>query len=63
MISIILIREINNKINKINEYITIIIYIRDIINSVIKTTCFTIKIHIINNLGANILININTITL
>ena len=36
----ILIREINNKIDNINKYIIITIYIKDIINNIIKNNLF-----------------------
>ena len=62
MIFIISIRGINDKIVSINKYVIIKIYIKDIINNVIKIIYFIIKIHVINNFKINIIINMNIIT-
>ena len=56
IIFIISIERVNNKIININNNITITIYMKNIIDNVIK-------IHVINNFKINIFININTITL
>ena len=40
----------------------IIIYINDVINNIIKTTYFTIKIYFINDFKINILFETNIIT-
>ena len=56
------IKRINNKIIYINKYITMLIYVRNIFDNLIKKTCFIIKIHIVNNLKINIFIDINIIT-
>ena len=62
MIILLLIKEVDNKIIHINEYIIISIYIRNTFNNLIKTIYFIIKIYIINNFKINILIDINIIT-
>ena len=38
------------------------IYVQNTFNNLIKTTCFIMKIHIINNFKINIFIDINIIT-
>ena len=38
------------------------IYVRNIFNDLIKTICFIMKIHIMNDFKMNILIDINIIT-
>ena len=57
------IKGINNKIIRINEYITISIYVRNTLDDLARTACFIIKIHIVNNLKINIFIDINIMTL
>ena len=42
-----------------NKYVMIIVYVNDIINNIIKTTCFTMKIHLINDFKVNILFETN----
>ena len=54
-------REVNNKIVQTNKYILITIYIIDIIFDVIRIAFFIIKVHLVNNLKINILIDINII--
>ena len=39
-----------------------IVYVNDIINNIIKTIFFTMKIHLINDLKINILFETNIIT-
>ena len=56
------IRDVNNKIINIDEYIMITIYIKEIVNDMKRSTCLTIKIYIINDLKTNILIKTNIIT-
>ena len=63
MIISLLIKKIDNKIIRINEYTTILIYIRNILNNLTKTIYFIMKSYIINNLKINLLIDINIITL
>ena len=55
------IREISNKIIQTNKYIIIIIYIIDTIFDVIRITSLIIKVHLVNNLKVNILIDIDII--
>ena len=62
MIISLLIKEINNKIIYINEYMTISIYVRNILNDLIRTIYFIIKVYIINNFKVNIFIDIDIIT-
>ena len=45
-----------------NEYVMMIVYINDIINDIIKTAYFTMKIHLINDFKINILFETNIIT-
>ena len=63
IITSLLIKNINNKIININKYIIIIIYIRNTFNRQSKTIYFIIKIYIIDDLKANIFININILIL
>ena len=51
-----------NKVVNINEYIMIIIYINDVINDIIKTICFIMKIHFINDFKINILFKTDIMT-
>ena len=58
----ILVRELENQIIITNKYIILTLYINRILNKdVLKTTCFTTKVYLINNLKINILINNNII--
>ena len=48
------IRNVNEKIIKIDEYIMTQLYINDFItNNKLVTTCITIEIHLMNNLKIN----------
>ena len=55
------VREINNKIIRINEYALIKIFINEIITIKIIIIIIIIKVHFILNFKMNILININII--
>ena len=55
------IREVSNKIVQTNKYIIIIIYIIDTIFDVTRIASLIIKVHLVDNLKVNILINIDTI--
>ena len=61
------IRGVNNKIVYINKYALVTIYVRSIVREITKTisertTYLTIKVYIIDNLKANILIKTDIIT-
>ena len=56
------IRDVNNKIVNTDEYAMITIYIKEIVNGIKRSACLTIKVHVINNLKTNILIETNIIT-
>ena len=51
-----------NKVVSTNKYIMMIVYINDVINNIIKTVYFTMKMHLVNNLKVNILLETNIIT-
>ena len=51
-----------NKIVNTNEYVTIIIYVNNIINDIIKTIYFMMKIYFINDFKINILFETDIIT-
>ena len=51
-----------NKIINMNKYVIIIIYVNDVINNIIKTIYFTMKMHFINDLKINIFLKTNIIT-
>ena len=55
------IRKVSNKIIQTNKYIIIIIYIIDTIFDVMRITSLIIKVHLVDNLKINILIDIDTI--
>ena len=57
------IKKIDNKIIRINKYITISIYVRDIFDDLIKTIYLIMKIYIINDFKINIFIDIDIVTL
>ena len=50
------------KVVNINEYVMIIVYINNVINDIIKTICFTMKIYFMNDFKINILLETNIIT-
>ena len=58
----ILVQEVSNKIINIDEYIVVTIYVNNIVDDIARTACLIIKVHIIDNLKANILISTDTIT-
>ena len=58
-----LIRKMRNKIVKINEYYIFKIYINEHVNDLTSTTILIIKAYLVNDLKANMLIEINIITL
>ena len=62
MIISLLIKKVNNKIIHINEYITISIYVRNTFDDLIKTACFIMKVHIVNDFKVNIFIDIDIMT-
>ena len=51
-----------NKVVNTNKYIIIIIYVNDVINDIIKTIYFTMKIYLINDFKINIFLETNIIT-
>ena len=53
--------EVSNKIIQTNKYIIIIIYIIDTIFDVTRIASLIIKVHLVDNLKVNILIDIDTI--
>ena len=60
----ILIRELDNYIVIIDEYVVLILYINKIVkNSTFKTTYLIIEVYLIDNLKINILINNDIIIL
>lgn len=60
LILLLLFQKVDNKIIKISEYITINVYIDDIdSNRNLAITRFITKIHLMNNLKANLLFEIN----
>ena len=63
MVSSIPIRGVGNKIIYLDEYVIVIIYINGIIDGIPKTAYLTMEVYIIDNLKANILIGIDTISL
>ena len=60
--SFISIRGVSNKIVSTDEYVMITIYIKEIVNGMKRSACLTIKVHVVNDLKANILIETNIMT-
>ena len=58
-----LIKKVDNKIIRINEYVIMLIYVRNIFDDLIKTIYFIIKVYIINDFKINIFIDIDIMTL
>ena len=56
------IRDVNNKIVSTDKYTMITIYVKEIVDDMKRSACLTIKVHVVNNLKANILIKTNIIT-
>ena len=56
LVSSISVREVSNKIVNSDKYIIVTIYVKDIIDGEAKTACLTMKVHIVNNLKINLLI-------
>ena len=64
MILLIRVKGFNNVIYNINKFITIIIYLKgELLNDILIIVKIIIKIHLINNLKINILINNNVFIL
>ena len=56
------IRDVNNKIVSIDKYAMITIYIKEIVDDMERSACLTMKIHVVNNLKTNILIETDIMT-
>ena len=54
MVSLISIWGVENKVVNTNKYIIIIAYVNDVINNIIRTICFTMKISLVNDFKVNI---------
>lgn len=60
IISLVLVRNLENRIIIINNYIILIIYVDRLINnSILKIIYFFIKVYLVNNLKTNLLIKNN----
>ena len=59
---LILVREVSNKIISISEYTIITIYIKNLIDKILRITYLIIEVYIVNNLKTIILINTNILT-
>ena len=60
--SLMLIREVRNKIIKTDEYYVFKIYINEHVNDLTSTTILIIEAYLVNDLKANMLIKTNIIT-
>ena len=56
------VRGVGNKIIRTNEYATVSIYVRGTLDGLARTACFTMEVHIVDDLKANILIGTDTMT-
>ena len=56
------IRNVKNKVVSTNKYVMIIVYVNNVINDIIRTIFFTIKMHLVNDLKINIFFETNIIT-
>ena len=56
------VRGLENQITTTNEYVNLVSYIDGEVDSKPGTTCFTSKVHLVDNLKANILFRNDTIT-
>ena len=56
------VRGVGNKVVSTNEYVMVIVYVNDVINDITRITCFTMKMHLINDLKINILLETNIMT-
>lgn len=62
LVSLLLVRRIDDKIIKTNEYVTINVYIDDVdFNRNLVISRFMTKIHLINNLKVNLFLEMNVL--
>ena len=62
ILSPILVREVRNKIIRIDEYTTITIFVDSKVDRKLRTTSLTIEVYIVDNLKAKLLLSNNIIT-
>ena len=60
MASPIPVRGVGNKIISTNEYAMVTVYVNGIMNDTARTACFTMEVHLVDDLKANILIGTDT---